>query len=357
MTTEDKFARGLPFGWIGRTAKLAAQRGFDVREALAASGVTDGGDVIRDDSILAPESFLLMCALLINAFDDEMHGTTTARMARGTAAMAARTIAGERDLAHAITTMSRFFDMVGSSCRIRLCRAGAFARIEIRADGDDPSTVVVEELMAHFLLHQFSFFIGFPLPLTDFATTADDHPAHGRTHPFLGCRVGTGQTTAMFFPQAELNLPSQARSAANPLWDAQLFWLEGRIASQAPPDLTLPVSRAVFDQLLEHDLDFRGCCTRLGAETAALRRQLAGERTSFRQLRKVALVERVTPILKAGGNLEDAAAFLNYADARSLRRAIKCASGHSVRGLREPTASAMALPVVRELHRQALRMS
>lgn len=351
---------GMPFGWVGRTAALAARDGFDVREALATAGVTHGDDLVRDDTLLGPAEFLLLCALLINALDDEMHGAGVTPMVRGTASMIAKAVAGERNLAGVVHTVSRFLDMMGSACRINLDYSGDLASVQIAVDGDPALTIVIEELMAHFLQHQFSFFLGFPLPLWTFTTRGADHPALGGVHPYLLCPVTLGSVTALSFPARHLRDLSHIRIETAPLWDAQMFWLSHLCPTEVEAiDATAqPASAAILDHLSRDNLMFEACCAQRCVTPHELKRTLALEGTSFRKLRRAALIDRARPYLVAGATADDLADMLGYSDARSLRRALKLATGLSLGELRRERLGGSAKPnVFGTLRQQAMLMA
>lgn len=327
--------RGLAYGWIGASAREAERLGVEVSTELARHRMTDRIDA---DTLLDPAAFLLMCAIVINGVDDEMHGVSRHRMARGTAAMACQAMTSHRTLEDAVHFIARFFRMVGSFCALELEQSGAVATLKIRSESAEGILGnVVEEMMAHFLHLQFSFLVQSMLPLTAFVSRSPAHPAMGNVHPYLMCPVVEGRVTAMQFPRAALAQPCLARTEDLPLWDAQRFWLTHhpllRTASPAWVHSAGPAGR-VF-QLLHDGVDSIECCSlAMSVGVGELRRQLSDEGLTFRQIRRDALIARARPHLEAGMSADDIADMLGYSDSRSFRRALKLAGGGTIQALR-----------------------
>ncbi|MGA0600254.1 AraC family transcriptional regulator ligand-binding domain-containing protein [Caulobacter sp. KR2-114] len=325
----------MPLGWIGHTASLAARQGYDVRPDLEAAGAAARLD---GTSPLGAAEYLLMCALIINAVDDEMHGVSRGRMNRGTANLMVQAVAATRDLAGAIDTFSRFFVVAGTFCRLSLETSGDEARLAFRADSLDlRAQQVVEEMLATFLHIQMSFYLGFLLPLSRFDTTAPDHPLLGATHPYFLSPVALRNTTAVRFPAAYLARPPKPKVLGNPLLEGEMAWLNylaraRSVAYDASGEDSL--SGSLFRCLSEGDADFETASRRLGLASSELRRGLTQEGASFRSIRRAALVRRAAPGLNAGDRADDLAESLGYSDARSFRRALKLATGLSLAELR-----------------------
>lgn len=329
----------MRFGWIGHTAKLTADQGFDVRRPMFDAGVRAGDDLLGDDSPVDPAAFLLMCALIINAVDDEMHGAARTRMVRGSANLAVSAMASAATLQDAIETTVRFFGIAGAYCRLELSTSGPEAAIFVRSESGDPlAQQVVEELFATFLHIQLSHMLGFLLPVSRFGTTARRHPLIARTHPYLRCPVVRANTTTITFPAMYLSFPSRTRVGKNPLLEGELAWIarheEARTgAFSGGQGDTL--SGEVYRTLLREDLSFEACSAALGRDAAAVRRGLWREGARFRDLRRSALVERARPYLHGGASIDDLADALGYSDGRSCRRALRAATGRGVAELRE----------------------
>lgn len=350
--------QGLPFGWVGLSAKFAEDQGIDVRGQLANSGVACP---IDDDTPLDASTFLLMCSLVINGLDDEMHGLTRRRMVRGTASTISREMATRDSLFDAASVLARSFRAVNALCDLQLRIDAGMAVLEIRSHGQDVLRAsVVEELMAHFIYHQFSFLVGFLLPLSRMTTRSEAHPYLNRQHPYLLCPVTTGPVTQLVFPADQLQTPCHAPVTENPIWDAQRFWLQlhpHMLVDDADRDLRGPVSERVFHLLLERHLSLCDCADILGVTDGELKRQLATERSSFRRVRRSALIRRARPLLQSGFALDDLAECFGYSDARSMRRAIKLAGGGSIEILRTgPSHTSRNIEVLEHLRQQATLM-
>lgn len=353
-------ALGLPFGWVGATAQFAEQRGVHVRDEMVRAGVAP---VIADDTILDPACFLLMCALTINGIDDEMHGITPTRMERGTASMLSKAMTTEKTLHNALSVLIRFFRSVNAMCDIRLSVQNKLATIEIRSSGSDlRSASVVEELMAHYFIHQFSYLLGFLLPLEMFTTRSIEHPSLYREHPYLLCPVWHGKVTALHFHASYLDMDCRAEIRGNPLWDAQSFWLQLHPAFNVERPMWEArgaVSWQTYRLLLERNLSLDQCAKELRMSVTEMKRLLAAEGSTFRFIRRNALVRRVRPYLQSGMAIEDLAELLGYSEGRSVRRAIKLAGGGTIENLRLsdlPTDKANSARILNKLRDQAAMM-
>lgn len=353
-------AKGLPFRWVGATAHFAEQNGMNVRDQMVQAGVAP---VITDDTILDPTAFLLMCALVINGIDDEMHGITPARMERGTASMLSKAMSSEKTLRDAIAVLVRFFRSVDALCDIQLTVKDELATIEVRTSGTDAhSSSIVEELMVHYFIHQFSYLIGFLLPLEMFTTRSISHPALYREHPYLLCPVWHGKVTALHFHASYLDMDCRSQAAECPLWDAQSFWVQLHPAvdvERSAWENRGSVSWYTYRLLLERNLSLEQCALQLGLSPTEMKRLLAAEGSSFRFVRRDALVRRVRPYLQSGMAIEDLAELLGYSEGRSIRRAIKLAGGGTIEELRLGSPAVQSdnnLNIFNELRQQAYRM-
>ena len=357
----------MPFSWVGRSASVARTQGYDVREALALAGVHEpDGDLIKTDAELGPAEFMLMCLMLINAVDDELHAVTRSRMMRGTASLASMAMLSARDLQQAVLTIARIFAMTDSSCQVTLNRSESIAEIEIHANGDDGAmSAFMAEMMAVHLHQQLSFYLGFLLPLERFVTSAPDHPALGFEHPYLLCPVRNGQVTSLSFSVKHLGTPCKARLVDGALADSHAFWLARHpfsVGAQAPAlvESTHPIKHAVYQKLLTNDFSFPECCIELSITASDLRHGLLSEGTRYRAVRRAALIERARPHLAAGARTEDLAAALGYSDSRSLRRALKLAAGLTIGDLRLDDAQPSAQPpgqISARVKEQSLRLA
>ncbi|WP_337188057.1 AraC family transcriptional regulator ligand-binding domain-containing protein [Phenylobacterium sp.] len=339
LASSNPQANALPFGWIGRTAKLTAIAGCDVRPRLAEDGIRTGDGLVDDGAPLDPAEFLLMCRLIINAVEDEMHGAARSRMLPGTANMVVRAMATSRNLEEAIATAARFFVIAGAYCRLELRTDDGVASLLIRSDSDDLQTQpVVEEMFMTFLHIQLSHLLGFMLPVSRFGTTSPRHPRLGGEHPYLLGLVVRSNVTGFAFPADYLAFPCRAPVGNLPRLEGEFAWIarhaEARGGALAAEDAD-NLSGEVYRSLLDRDRPFDDCSQALGLTPGELRRGLWLEGASFRRLRRAALVARARPHLLAGGGVEDLAEALGYSDGRSFRRALKSATGLGIAELRE----------------------
>jgi len=352
---------GLPFGWIGRTAMLTAQAGADVRGVMADAGVRGRDGVVDDESPIGPAEFLLMCRLIINAVEDEMHGAARSRMMLGTANMVVRAMASSRTLHEAIETAVRFFVIAGAYCRLELRVDEDVASLMIRSDSGDAQTQpIVEEMFMSFLHIQLSHLVGFLLPVTTVGVTSPRHPGLGQPHPYMLGRVVRANVTGYSFPAAYLGFPCRSRLGSLPRLEAELAWIarhaEARTGTADLADAE-GLCGDVYRNLLGGDRPFDDCSAALGLSPSELRRGLWLEGASFRRLRSAALVARARPHLLAGQGVEDLAETLGYSDGRSFRRALKAATGLGIAELRHaeaPLPGGAPAPVLAALRREEI---
>lgn len=329
-------ARTLPFVWAGKTAAVAAARGVPIVDWLLGENVGGAAGVITGQTALSVAEYALMCAGIINLVDDEVHAVSRTRMPRGTHSTGLRIMASARTLRTAIEALGRFYTLIGQGEKINLAISGSTAQVQVAADISDPTlSATVQEMMAVSLHCQFSFILDHLLPLCAFVTPGE-HPNINKSHPYLGCTVLRGQTTALVFPTSCLDLEPVAKLGDTPVTDAVLFWLKRLDARTAGfvRHSKKPVTTAVYERLQHRDISYVECGIELRLPGDELRRALAAEGSGYRSLRHTALLERLRPHLVAGSSLDDVALALGFSDARSLRRSVRSASGLSVAELR-----------------------
>ena len=337
----------MKFGWIGKTVMAAAETGVDVRPELIKVGIGSPAGTIDDQTDVGPAEYLLMCVLIINAVDDEMHGASSNRATRGTANLVVKSIAAAPNLQAAIDTIMRFFAISGAYCRVHLEVLNGEARILVRSDVPDMGIgPVVEEMFVSFLHIQLSHYLGFLLPVSEFGTISPVHPYLGKQHPYLLGTVSCSNTTCLAFPAEYLALPSRISLGRNPLLDGELAWISKHAALRSG-DIEAQEADSLggdfYRQLLRQDLAFDQCCRVLNLTQAEARRGLWQEGASFRELRRAALVKRSRAYLEKGVSVEELAEALGYSDGRSIRRALKIATGLNISELRSMEASEPSL--------------
>lgn len=326
----------LPFDWAGKTAAIAASRGVPIVDWLLEEHVGGSAGVITGQTALSVAEYALMCVGIINLVDDEVHAVSRRKMPRGTHSTGLRIMASARTLRTAIEALGRFSTLIGQGEKISLLTSGSTAQVQIAADVPDPTlSASVEEMIAVSLHCQLSYILDHLLPLSAFVT-AGDHPHINKVHPYLGCTVHRGKTTALVFPAACLDLEPVAKLGDTPVTDAVLHWLkqlDARTPSFAPHSKK-PVTAAVYEKLQQRDISYAECSVDLRLPGDELRRALSAEGSGYRSLRHSALLERLRPHLVSGSSLDDVALALGFSDARSLRRSVRSASGLSVTELR-----------------------
>jgi AraC-like DNA-binding protein len=344
----------LPYWWIGQTAIAASGRGVPINRMMLRSGFAEKTGAISGDTRVDPAEFHLICNLLITTLDDELHGAGKARMMRGTGALGLQVMASAPTLRAGLNSLIKLYQLAGTFCDLELIE-GRDAELRIRSElPRDSMAFVIEEVLANWLYVQLCFLLQSPLKLSSYATTAQ-HPNAGGRHAYFGCPVVASKHSSLRFPKYYLDMPPKVRLGDAPLLQSVMYWLE-QVARQRQCCGSLyedkPVSLSVLELLGDIDLTFAHCSDALSASERDVRHALSMEGSNFRELRRLALVNRVRPMLNASANLDDVAASLGYSDARSLRRGLKAATGLSISRLRtlESNAAIFGSPkIIRSL--------
>ena len=277
-------------------------------------------------------------------------------MSRGTANLVVKAIAAAPDLQSAIETFVRFFSISGAFCRVQLDIMNGEATVMVQSGILDADIApVVEEMFTSFMHIQLSHYLGFMLPVSHVGTTSPAHPCIGRRHPYMLGYVSNSNMTSMTFPAAYLGFCSRIRVGSNPLLDGVLAWISRHAAARSGDVAGTEgdsLSGEFYRQLLCRDSVFDECCRVLNLSPGEARRGLWREGTSFRDLRRAALLKRSRPYLKSEASVEELAEGLGYSDGRSIRRALKVATGKSITELRE----AVKTPISSDASRAVTRL-
>ena len=304
---------------------------------MFAAGVASKASRLCGETPVDAAEFHLICNLLITSIDDELHGACKARMLRGTGALGLQVMAAAPTLRVAIQSLIKLYRLAGTFCDLELIE-GVDAELQIRADlGRSPLAFVVEEVLANWIYVQLCYVLQAPVRLQNY-TSSIGHPRSGGRHPYFDCPVVPSAVSALRFPKYYLDMAPSVRLGSAPVLDAVMYWLEqGAKRSSHCGSLyhDKPLSASTLGLLMNRDMSFIDCCSALTASASDVRHALQVEGSSFRELRRVALVNRVRPQLNASANLDDVAAVLGYSDARSLRRSLKAATGLTITRLRK----------------------
>lgn len=332
----------MKFAWIGQGVKVLSREGIDVEALMSGYGIGSPNQGLTPGVDVSGDQMILMCLLIIRAASDEGHGVGRRTLRIGTASLALRAMLSAPRLQIAITTLSRFYDLGGSGIQISLTETRDRAILYVSLD--DPSQteyLIVEEIYAMAVHIWLSYFLGRRLRLDHFVSP-HAHPHLGGVHPYLGCPVRPGPATAIVFDRSALAAERAPRCDEHPLEAAVLSWASEFVQNDAilrPPVIGGSLSEAVYSRLLASDASAEDVCRDLGLSVSVLRKRLSTGGASFRGLRKAALLQRLGPMLSEGQGAEDAALSLGYSDARSLRRAVKTATGITLGELRGLTSS------------------
>lgn len=336
----------MQFAWIGQGVQVLSREGIDVDDLFFRYGIGSARDGLLPGVEVSGDQMILMCLLIIRAASDEGHGVGRKPLQIGTASLALRAMLSAPRLQAAVHTLCRFYDLAGSGVQIQLREAGDQAIVHIGID--DPRQtefLIVEEIYAMAVHIWLSYYLGRRLRL-DYFVSPQAHPHLHGVHPYLRCPVLPGSATAIAFPRALLMTEGLTGRDEHPLESAVLSWASDFVdhPTARSPVVGGPLSRAVYDRLLTADASADDVGRDLGLSVSVLRKRLSAGGASFRSLRKAALLHRLEPLLSEGRRAEDAALSLGYSDARSLRRAVKTATGVTFGELRDLTRSPTVQP-------------
>jgi AraC-like DNA-binding protein len=348
----------LPFGWIGGTALAASVRGVPIDDMMLSAGVGGKTAILNPDTPINPAEFHLICNLLIKTVDDELHGAGKARMMRGTGTLGLQVMAAAPTLRAGLQSLIKLYGVAGNFCALEL-HEREDAELLIRSNlARNPMAFVVEEVLANWIYVQICYLLQSPMKLYSYSSSAL-HPKVGQLHPYFGCPVIASSVTAFRFPKYYLDMVPIVKLGEAPLLDSVMYWLEQSAKKNSYCGSLYdgkPVSLITLGILAESDMSFAACCDAVRSSERDLRYALSSEGSSFRELRRVALVNRMRSQLNDKASLDDVAADHGYSDARSLRRGLRAATGLSITSLRKlgSPAGMMGSPKVLEKLRDCL---
>ncbi len=288
-------------------------------DVLAAAGIP--ATLLADDRArVTPAQYTRLIQSLWEILDDEFMGFGPRPSKRGTFPMMCLLAVHCPDLESALERGLAFYSLFDEPLSLSLTD-GRFA---LHVPGD-PDHFLTESLLV--LWHRFSsWLIGRRIPLRE-ATFAYPEPAHAAEyHLIFGCPLRfDAPATAISFDPKFLRMPVVQDEAAL-----------RRFLRHSPADL---LSRR------DHGADTAGhvrrllgsgangletVAARLGVSAPTLRRRLAAEGTSFREVREQLLRDQaVASLVRGGESVEELALRLGFSEASAFHRAFKRWTGSS----------------------------
>jgi AraC-like DNA-binding protein len=189
---------------------------------------------------------------------------------------------------------------------------------------------MLEEIYLGWIFMHCLYYLGRAMPVISVTTRDPLHFNLGRDHFAIGAPVRFGPVTSMHFSRSLLSRRTANRAGANPHWDCFRLWLDFIEHREVAGDAARIAGPSRLKEI----------AARAGVSPSTMRRRLLASDGSFRHARERALVASAVRKLRSTDDSVEAIAFdLGYADARSLRRFLKAATGETPQQLRLSAAS------------------
>lgn len=305
----------VPIWWLERKAAAAIANGLSIDSLLECALInrtSEGGQ----GTVSALHSIVFYASLVLQT-DDATHSLVRDRLPPAAGPMSLQLLLGGPTLGEGLVSLVKFYELTSSRIRFHTATQGDRAFLGIHID-DDRWGVLEEDTFLIYVYFALTAFLNSPVPVAWVNTRDPDHFSLGRPHYLMQGPVKLDRCAGIAFPKALLG----ARSAAEGL--EEFGW--------TPIDRALSLIGMAHDP---HAIDVGH--RRLQVDTLAAeqmmapstyRRMIAREGPGFRKLREQVLVNAVLAQIEASaGSFEAIAAELGYADARSLRRFVKRATG------------------------------
>jgi len=322
-------ARTISIHHIRGALAGARRAGLDLDALLHAAGIAPA--LLQDPrSRVTGQQAARLVRVLVAALDDEFLGLGPYPSKRGTFAMMCHAAVHSKTLRSALLRATKFYELFPGTPRFRIRYTGGTAKVQLDIRGvRDPDHFMCEGIM--LIWHGFSsWLIGQRIPLLRMEFRYP-RPPHATEYDLaFGCRSEFGsKVTAATFDRKYLDMPviRDSRALSEFLRDAP-----ADLAS--PPDYATSTSEAVRSILATASPaalpSVNAVASRLSISPQTLRRRLAEDDTSFRQLRdEVRRDAAIDALTSTDDTVEDIAARLGFADSSAFHRAFKRWTGSS----------------------------
>ncbi len=321
---------------LAHAAGLSEQR---FQALLVACGIPSAAGGAPDATVALSDYFRLLDRLALE-LDDETCRLASKPLIPGATHFAWSTVLDAPDFAHAMRRVAEAYNMLHGGHYNRVEQTDDMLRYVIDdrrfpyAPGQDRAHIIFALECVLLFLH------GSFLLLTDDAATGflrriwsrraapPDEPG---ALAFLDAPVRwSAPVYALVYDRRAAALPIARKPDAIPAPRAVYRKLVDLIACWERRPLASSLSAQTTQLLQEHPGWRQAQVARaLGMSVATLRRRLADERRSFRQLRQATLMAEAERLLRGGHSLSEIAETLGYADFRSFSRAFRAAAGLS----------------------------
>lgn len=308
----------IPISWAKRQAAFAVAAGVPIERLFDRALIVPKHDDDRD--LITPLQLTLFQAVIVAETNDGSHSMMRHRLDPEIGPIGFRLLLGGANLGDGLAALCKFYDIATRSIRYQLRTDGSHAFLAIQVEEEREAGLLEEDIQLIYLYLGLTRFIGKPFPVSWIATRDHQHLNLDARHYAIGSPVRIGSCAGLAFPAALLTTQPHGGRVDEfrwrPMRDAlhMMDTASARDADMISRDLWR-ADRLAADQSIA---------------PSTLRRKLAREGQQFRQLRENALLEATLDRLGHGAySVEAIAAELGYADASSLRRFVKRATGRT----------------------------
>jgi AraC-like DNA-binding protein len=301
----------------------ARRRDLDVVPLLRQAGISP---VLLGDSRarVTAEQASRLVGVLIAAVDDEFLGLGPARSRRGTFAMMCHAAVHSPDLRAALERATTFYSLFPGTPGFRIVEQDGDARVEMDISGaPDPDHFMAEGIM--LIWHAVSsWLIGRRIPLRHMEFCYPEPPHSSEYDVIFGCPSHFGgAVTAVVFDRKFLTMPVVRDETA-----LAEFLRHAPADLVAPPDYATSVGesvrRVLSQTLTSRTPSLESVAERLSLSPQTMRRRLAAEGTSFREIKDELRRDIAIAALARGEEtVEDLARRLGFSEPSAFHRAFR----------------------------------
>ncbi|MBW4720014.1 AraC family transcriptional regulator [Saccharothrix obliqua] len=317
--------RTIAIHYVRAALRGALRHGHDVPSLLSGAGIPEA--LLADDRArVTPAQYTRLVQLLWDVLDDEFMGFGPQRSKRGTFPTMCLLAVHCATLADALKRGLDFYRLFDVRPVMRLTERDGVARFTLAAEGvDDPDRFLVESLLV--LWHRFSsWLIGRRIPLRSLDLAYPEPPHAAEYHLIYGCPLRfAAPETVLTFDTRFLRMPVVQDEAA-----LRRFLRDSPAELLSRRDYGADASGRVRRELGSGVVGLDNVAARLGVSGPTLRRKLAAEGTSFREVREQLLRDQaVASLVRGGESVEELALRLGFSEASAFHRAFKRWTGNS----------------------------
>lgn len=324
-----------PMEWLRSYLDPAARKGVDIDSLLRryAPRLDHGGAEVALSSL---EQLAVILEAQIG-LRDESHGYSKTPVPIGYNSLMLRTMMSAKTVSEALELVSRYLWMTEGPLRLDVRHTSTDATIYCRLAEPESEGARYEELWAYWLGVSLSWMAGVWIRPSAVLTSSPEHPCLNGRHWLSHAPVLLAPATGLRLTSKQLGTPLLQRSDSHPVWSCLKFLMERESARVGTGEYKQADGGALFQG--RRVMQMGELCTDLSISASTLRRRLNAQGLNFRSLKKEALIAKICErIVVSGDTGEQLADHMGFAEARSLRRMIKAATGLTLQELRASLA-------------------